>query len=257
MNETAEREELLALLKKIKPRPDNPMGISMDGHGYSMLSMANYAVISMDEGEPCEFFKREFMTSDEICADTEYYLNQGSLENAQACVEQGLALEAGLPEDHQNWRVYYLAGLVALRQRLLLPAVNLLDKAIASGCPDKIGCLNDMGAALSILGEAHAALNCYEGALEEDPDHLETLHNLGGYWWDVGNLKKAAECYMRALTTDPGYLPSYEEVADLFKACNNPEMSEAFRAFFRGEGRPDNLFLVEAASWLDNYFAQH
>jgi len=94
-----------------------------------------------------------------------------------------------------------------IKKDLLLRALTTAEKAYGKDHADVAICLNNLGAAWNVLGDARQAIGYYERALaidektfgKEHPNVAIPLNNLGNAWSDLGDAHQAIGYYERAL----------------------------------------------------------
>lgn len=147
-----EREEIIEFLKS-RPsfEPEMPLGI-IEEHEYSVISKPSFVAIAIDGGEFEEIPKKEFMDTEQLCNDTQYYIEKQDFDGAQECIECALEVDGVQEEDDKNWKVYYLAGIVALKQKIYDASINLIKRSMQLGSPEIRKCLDVMAISSSILG---------------------------------------------------------------------------------------------------------
>lgn len=227
------KDEIIMYLKK-QPfiQPETPLGVVMDKHEFSIISKSNFIAVSVDNDDFIEIPKYEFMNSEELCKDTEFYVQNQDIESAQACIECALRVDDQVEEENKNWKVYFYAGFIALRQRIFDASINLIKRSIDLGCPELRKCYDYMAIASSILGRTEDAFDYYQMAIDETPLDPEVWHNIAGFYWDNNNLYKAVQSYIKALECNISYMPSYEELVNLTAQLNNQSISNIFKVCY-------------------------
>jgi len=226
--------EVLPMLKEMK-RVDKPMGITTGDITYAITPYSNMVEISVNDKEPVGIYKYKFMDLEDILYEAETYYKAGTYEQAMESVEQALTLDNKQPEDNRDWRVYYLAGYIAMKSRKFDQAAGLLSTALETkGIPHEkqIEALNSIGASCSILGEKKNAHEAYLMALALDKENTETLHNIAGFYWDCNMQDKAAESYLNVLSLNINYIATYEEIGNLLKQQGNEVLGNYFLNIF-------------------------
>lgn len=245
------KDEVIIFLKsRLSFTPEEPLGIVEDNHVYSIISKANFVAIAVDEGEFLEIPKYEFMNSEQLCTDTEFYMENQDFDSAQACIECALRVDAESP--NKNWKVYYYAGVIALKQKIYDASINLIEYSIKWGCPHLRNCFDYMAIAASILGRTNDAYQYYQSAIEQTPSDPQVWHNIGGFYWDNHYLKEAVQAYVKALECNISYFPTYEELSSLSEQLGNKQLSEIYARAYNMQN-PINREVVNAtAEWGEN-----
>ena len=223
-----ERTEIIDFLKN-RPafEPEKPMGI-VEEHSYSIISKPSFVAIAIDGGDFEEISKTEFMDTEQLCNDTQYYMNEQDFDSAMECIECALAVDGPQAEENKNWKVYYLAGIVALKQQIYDASVNLINRSLQLGCPENRKCYDVMAISSSILGRTNDAFNYYKLAIEQTPDDPEVWHNIGGFYWDNELFGDAVYSYTKALEKNIEYTPTYEELMNLSSELKNDDLSHEY-----------------------------
>lgn len=257
LEKTAE-EEVLPVLKGLKVI-DKPLVISLKGNSYSIVPFPNMVTVSVNGKEEVGVYKYKFMKLEDILYEAGQYYKQALYDKAEESVEQALTLASKLPEEEQDWQVYYLAALIMMRKRMFSEAAGLFSKMLDLKAPQdhQIKALNSMGACCSILGEKQNALEAYLIALKMDENNTETLHNIGGFYWDCNSLFRAAESYLKVLELDKQYIATYEEIGNLLKQLGNEPLGEYFSHIFTTKEVMDNVEdkINEAKLFIHQKFA--
>lgn len=224
------KDEIIMYLKK-QPfiQPETPLGVVMDKHKFSIISKSNFVAVSVDDEDFIEIPKYEFMNSEELCTDTEFYIENHDIESAQACIEGALRVDDQVEEENKNWKVYFYAGFIALRQRIFDASINLIKRSMELGCTELRKCYDYMAISASILGRTEEALSYYTMAVEQTPFDPEVWNNIAGFYWDNQDLYKAVESYIKALECNINYMPAYEELMNLTAQLNNQVINDIFK----------------------------
>ena len=224
------KNEIINYLKKQQfIQPETPLGVVIDKHNFSIISKSNFVAVSVDDGDFIEIPKYEFMNSEELCRDTEFYIKNQDMESAQSCIECALRVDDQVEEENKNWNVYFYAGFIALRQRIFDASINLIKRSIELRCTELRKCYDYMAISSSILGRTEDALNYYKMAIEQTPLDSEVWHNIAGFYWDNQNLYKAVQSYIKALECNISYMPTYEELMNLTAQLNNQAISDILK----------------------------
>ncbi|NDV95846.1 hypothetical protein D0T84_13125 [Dysgonomonas sp. 521] len=235
--EVTTEAEVLPMLQEMG-RVDKPMGIAIGDNTYAIAPFSNMVEIRVNDKEPVGVYKFKFMALEDILYEAETYYKAGDYGHAMESVEQALTLDNKQPEENRDWRVYYLAGCIAMKSRKFDAAAGLLSTALeTNGCPPEkqIQALNSIGACCSILEEKKNAHEAYLMALALDKENTETLHNIGGFYWDCNMLDKAAESYLSVLRLDINYIATYEEIGNLLKQQDNEALGNYFLNIFNNK----------------------
>lgn len=252
-----EREEIVEFLKN-RPsfEPEKPMGI-VEEYEYSIISKPSFVAIAIDGGEFEEIPKNEFMNTEQLCEDAQYYMEKQDFDGAQECIECALKADGEQEEENKNWKVYYLAGTIALKQQIYDASINLINRSLELGCPEVRRCLDVMAISSSILGRVNDAFGYYKMAIEQTPEDPEAWHNIGGFYWDNTLLGDAVYAYTKALEKNMNYVPTYEELMNLSKEMGNEELSQAYTmAVNNGEMIKEEV-LEKTKEWLSELELQN
>ena len=130
------------------------------------------------------------------------------------------------------------------------------QKYILSRNNDAIGyadALDDLGAALTVMGRFDEALGYYRQALAIDPSLAGTQNNLGILMAKQGRIIEAIEYYKKAIELDPAHAEFYNNLGNLLATKGRP--AEAIEQFQKAlEIEPD--FAKAHYNLADIFFAQ-
>lgn len=159
----AELENIIEMLHEMKLTPEEPIGISMDGAAYGIVTKGDYVWVEVTRdgiAQQYEIMKRDCLDVDTICDHTVWYDEQKDYETAWSCIAEALHKESALPDEEHHCRVWWLGGLEALKCGEAATAYNLMNHALLlPDCTnhDAIVLLEWMARILDADGQAEAA----------------------------------------------------------------------------------------------------
>jgi len=141
---------------------------------------------------------------------------KGTLEEAEKCYRQALALDPDLAEAYNN------LGLVLDKLERFGESVDCYLKALSIDPAHAATCLN-LGNWHRAHGNAAEQVHYYEKALSLKPDYCEAHNNLGSYFQAQGKLDEAVACFEKALVLKPDYVWAMLNMAMCYRAQGDAE----------------------------------
>lgn len=128
-------------------------------------------------------------------------IRDGAVPQAMRCLDDALALA---PEHPEALRLY---GILYNRMQRHDQAHAVLQRALAQRPGDAL-IFNDLGSALSGIGETAAAFDAWRRACALAPDYATAWFNLGRNLLLEGTTEQAVDALERTLALDPRILPA-------------------------------------------------
>jgi tetratricopeptide (TPR) repeat protein len=175
-------------------------------HAAKLLADAERAFRSGDAAHSERLLKR-VLSSDPASTKANELLayilgNRGDLEGALRRLEVATSRPGA---SRESW--YYL-GTCLRKKGLHRAAETALAKSLALGEAFFEG-VHDLGLVRFLLGEASAALECYDRAIAMNPRSVETLYNRGRALDELRRYDEALRSYDAALVLDPRHVPAW------------------------------------------------
>jgi tetratricopeptide (TPR) repeat protein len=126
-----------------------------------------------------------------------------------------------LKREPRNHEALHLLGVIAAQTGNYRPAVELIAMAIVLH-PHDPSCHNDLGNALSGLGQLTAALVSYDRAIALQPDDAAAYNNRGAALKRLGQPDRALADYERALARQPDYAAASYNRGIVLKELGQP-----------------------------------
>jgi len=170
--------------------------------------------------------------SDQLLAQAESLSQGGRMRDAYEVYQQVLAVDA------ENFQALRAVGMMEIQRQQLQPGVALLRRA-AQLQPNHASTHYELGRALYMQGDLHAAVRAFDAALAAAPDYAEAYNARGIMLSTLGQREEAGASFRKAIAINPQYAGAHNNLGN--EQLMAKQFEEALSSFDRALAAQPNF----------------